>query len=175
MEKTTIEKHPRTFATISTPDGRHRIWLPRPTEAGRIFASCSFALAGHMDFVDGIDRLGYVRVERAETSDDNYSRLDLSCQDGPALCLERLMEDLPGLMEEHLATKRRELAMSSRLLDALAAEVERERLPVSIRRGTPYTDENGTETVDAVVELRGADSDFNAVLSRVVNRYIHQG
>ena len=171
----TTERQSRGFATISTPDGRHRIWLPRPTEAGRIFASCSFALAGHMDFVDGIDRLGYVRVERAETSDDNYSRLDLSCQDGPALCLERLMEDLPRLMEKHLSPKRRNFSISSPLLEALAAEVEREHLPVSIRRGTPYTDENGTETEDVVVELHDADFDFNAVLGRVVDRYIHQG
>lgn len=127
-----------------------------------------------MAFVDSIDALDYIRVDRVITYDEDISALQLTLLQDPKDCLERLMEDLPKLMEEHLATKRRELAMSSRLLDALAAEVEREHLPVSIRRGTPYTDENGTETVNAVVELRGADSDFNfnAVLSRVVNRYI---
>ena len=42
----------RGFATISTADGRLRIWVQRPTKAGRIYASCNFPLAGHWDFVD---------------------------------------------------------------------------------------------------------------------------
>lgn len=102
MEKTTTTERLPRVATISTPDGRRRLWLPRPMATGRIHAACNFALAGHMDFVDSIDTLGYVRVEGAETYDEDYSSLTLSCLQAPEGCLERLMEDLPELMEEWL-------------------------------------------------------------------------
>ena len=87
MKETTTERHPRGFATISTPDGRDRIWLPRPTASGQIYATCSF---------------GYVRVERATTYDNDYSSLHLACLTNPQDCMERLMEDLPKVMEEWL-------------------------------------------------------------------------
>ena len=93
METTTNLKE-RGFATISTPDGRHRIWLHRPTPEGSIHASCNFALAGHYDFVDAVDTLGYVSVD--------YSSMNISCLMNPAECMERLMEDLPKVMEEWL-------------------------------------------------------------------------
>lgn len=100
--KTTTEKNPRTFAIIGTPDGSRRLWLSRPTKAGHIYATCSFALTGRMAFVDSIDALDYIRVDRVITYDEDISALQLSCQQAPADCLERLMEDLPILMEEHL-------------------------------------------------------------------------
>lgn len=102
MKETTTERHPRGFATISTPDGRDRIWLPRPTASGQIYATCSFALSGRMPLVDSIDTLGYVRVERATTYDNDYSSLHLACLTNPQDCLEQLMEDLPKVMEEWL-------------------------------------------------------------------------
>ena len=102
MKETTTERQPRGFATISTPDGRDRIWLPRPTASGQIYATCSFALSGRMPLVDSIDTLGYVRVERATTYDNDYSSLHLVCLTNPQDCMERLMEDLPKVMEEWL-------------------------------------------------------------------------
>ncbi len=99
---TTTERQQRGFATIYTPDGRQRIWLHRPTPEGSIHASCNFALAGHYDFVDAVDTLGYVRVEQATTYDKDYSSLTLTCLLAPEGCLERLMEDLPEKMEEYL-------------------------------------------------------------------------
>lgn len=78
------------------------MWLHRPTESGRIFASCNFSLAGHWDFVDSIDTLGYVCVDGGTTYDNDYSSLQLACLRAPEGCLERLMEDLPELMEEWL-------------------------------------------------------------------------
>lgn len=101
METTTNLKE-RGFATISTPDGRHRIWLHRPTPEGSIHASCNFALAGHYDFVDAVDTLGYVSVYSALTYDNDYSSMNISCLMNPAECMERLMEDLPKVMEEWL-------------------------------------------------------------------------
>lgn len=92
----------RGFATISTADGRLRIWVQRPTKAGRIYASCNFPLAGHWDFVDSIDTLGYVCVDGGTTYDNDYSSLQLTCLKKPAECLERLMVDLPKVMEEWL-------------------------------------------------------------------------
>ena len=102
MEKTITEKHPRTFAIIGTPDGSRRLWLSRPTEAGHIYATCSFALTGRMAFVDSIDALDYIRVDRVITYDEDISALQLTLLQDPQDCLERLMEDLPKLMEEHL-------------------------------------------------------------------------
>lgn len=100
--ETTTEKRPRGFATITTPDGRNRIWIYRPTESGFIDIACSFDLNGRFGFVDAIDHLEYVRVEEARIIDEDYSTLMLSCQQVPMGCLERLMEDLPKVMEEWL-------------------------------------------------------------------------
>ena len=72
METTTNLKE-RGFATIYTPDGRQRIWLHRPTPEGSIHASCNFALAGHYDFVDAVDTLGYVSVYSALTYDTRWA------------------------------------------------------------------------------------------------------
>ena len=100
--ETTTERQPRCFATISSPDGRDRIWIYRPTDSGFIDIACSFGLNGQFGFVDAIDHLEYVRVEEARIHDENYSTMMLSCQQVPMDCLERRMEDLPKVMEEWL-------------------------------------------------------------------------
>lgn len=92
----------RGFATISTSDGRLRIWVQRPTPEGSIHLSCNFALAGHYDFVDAVDKLDYVTVYSALTYDNDYSSMVINCGQAPEGCLERLLEDLPELMEERL-------------------------------------------------------------------------
>lgn len=76
--------------------------LSRPLPDGRIFATCSFALAGHWDFVDSIDTLGYVRVIEGATYDMYYSCMIISCVLEPGECMERLLTDLPKVMEEWL-------------------------------------------------------------------------
>lgn len=56
-----------------------------------------------MLFVDAVDRLGYVRVDEATRIDGDLSALTLRCLVRPyARCMERLLEDIPLLMEEHL-------------------------------------------------------------------------
>lgn len=92
----------RGFAVISSPDGSHQMRLSRPLPDGRIFATCSFALAGHWDFVDSIDTLGYVRVIQGATYDADFSSMQMNCLLEPGECMERLMEDLPKVMEEWL-------------------------------------------------------------------------
>lgn len=99
MEK---EKN-KGFASVSTPDGKYRIWMPRPTGSGTMTCACSFGLQHRLPLVDAIDRLPYVRVDEVREIDEDYSTLVLTCQTTPySACLERLMEDLPNLMEEHL-------------------------------------------------------------------------
>lgn len=91
------------FASVSTPDGKYRIWMPRPTGSGTMACACSFGLQHRLPLVDAIDRLPYVRVDEVREIDEDYSTLVLTCQTTPySACLERLMEDLPNLMEEHL-------------------------------------------------------------------------
>lgn len=97
-----IRRQQRGFGSIGTPDGTHRVWLQRPTASGRICAACNFALAGHMNLVDAIDLLGYVSVDAAVSYDNDYSCLTLSCILAPEGCLEKLMDDIPKLMEEFL-------------------------------------------------------------------------
>ena len=92
----------RGFAVITSPDGSHQMRLSRPLPDGRIYATCSFALAGHWDFVDAVDTLGYVTVIEGTTYDPDYSCLMMNCVRAPEVCLERLMVDLPELMEEWL-------------------------------------------------------------------------
>ena len=98
----TNNQRTRDFAVISSPDGRHQMRLSRPLPDGRIFATCSFALAGHWDFVDSIDTLGYVCVNGASTYDTDYSSMQMTCIMEPGECMERLMVDLPKVMEEWL-------------------------------------------------------------------------
>ena len=71
METKQTIKLQRGFACIASPDERYRIWIPRPTPTGILVCTCGFALSGHMDFVDAVDRLFYVRVDRAQTIDDD--------------------------------------------------------------------------------------------------------
>ena len=52
--------------------------------------------------MDAVDTLGYVSVYSALTYDNDYSSMNISCLMNPAECMERLMEDLPKVMEEWL-------------------------------------------------------------------------
>lgn len=102
METKQTTKQQRGFACIASPDERYRIWIPRPTPTGILVCTCGFALSGHMDFVDAVDRLFYVRVDRAQTIDNDLSNLYLTCLQAPMGCMEQLLEDLPDIMEENL-------------------------------------------------------------------------
>lgn len=64
-----------------------------------------------------------------------------------------------------------EMEMSKALLEAFLQEVRTEGLPVHIQRSFPYTDENGTEMENVIIEHPDTDFDFNAILSRVINEH----
>ena len=68
----------------------------------------------------------------------------------------------------------RELSINTALLEALTDECNKSRLPVYIRRVTTYTDEDGTEMADIIIEHPYTDFDFNAVLGRVINEYMKE-
>lgn len=96
-------KNQKGFASVSTPDGRYRIWMPRPTSSGRLICSCSFALKRWMPLVDAIDALPYIQVEEVRDIDEDYSTFILTCKQTPYhACMDKLMDDLPRLMEAHL-------------------------------------------------------------------------
>lgn len=100
---TTINKTPtRGYASISTADGRYRLWIPRPTAAGTMHCTCGFGLRSHLPFVDAIDRLDYVHVEEVRQIDQDFSTIILQCDGDHKGCLTRLMEDIPNIMEEYL-------------------------------------------------------------------------
>lgn len=99
---TTNNTPTRGYASISTNDGRYRIWIPRPNAAGTMLCNCGFGLRSHLPFVDAIDRLDYVHVEAVRQLDEDFSTIVLQCDGDHRGCLERLMEDIPRLMEEHL-------------------------------------------------------------------------
>lgn len=92
----------RGYASISTPDGKYRVWIPRPTSAGRVVCSCGFALKSHLPFVDAIDALDYLQVDEVRQIDQDLSNLIISCLDKPHECMLRMVEDIPKLMEEYL-------------------------------------------------------------------------
>lgn len=98
----------RGQTSISTPDGQFRIWLNRPTAAGKIICSCGFALKEKLPFVDAIDTLGYVMTDEVRQIDQDYSTLILYCIQPPNEVVERLIEDLPILMEQYLVPNRNE-------------------------------------------------------------------
>ena len=64
-----------------------------------------------------------------------------------------------------------ELEIETGLLQALIDECRAGRLPVHIRRGVPYDDANGTMLETVIIECPDTDFDFNAVMSRVINRH----
>lgn len=98
-----VNNNQKGFASVSTPDGRYRIWMPRPTSSGRLVCSCSFALKKRLPLVDAIDALPYIQVEEIRDIDEDYSTFIITCKETPYhACMERLIEDLPKLMEEHL-------------------------------------------------------------------------
>ena len=92
----------RGYASISTPDGKFRIWLNRPTASGKIICSCGFALKQKLPFVDAISALGYVQADEVQQIDQDYSTLILYCVQSSNGVFERLIEDIPELMEQYL-------------------------------------------------------------------------
>jgi hypothetical protein len=105
-DKTSLKmenKNQRSFATVSTTDGKYRIWLPRPTKSGIMKCSCSFGLQHRLSLVDAIDALPYIRIEAVNEIDEDYSTFVLTCLKLPySECMERFMDDLPELMNQYL-------------------------------------------------------------------------
>ncbi|MDO4164032.1 MAG: hypothetical protein Q4D56_06555 [Bacteroides sp.] len=92
----------RGFASISTPDGRFRLWMQRPRVSGTILINCGFSLKERMAFVDAIDALSCVEVTSVRNVDQDYSSITLACHGLTPKCAERLLEALPDLMQQHL-------------------------------------------------------------------------
>lgn len=89
-------------ATITAPDGKNFIRIFLYPAEGIAYLSCSFGLDSRMNFVDGVDALEYVTVNQVTTYDEDYAVLRLQYDSDHKGCLERLMEDIPTLMEAHL-------------------------------------------------------------------------
>ncbi len=64
-----------------------------------------------------------------------------------------------------------ELEIETGLLQAFIDECRAGRLPVHIQRGVPYDDANGTMLETVIIECPDTDFDFNAAMSRVINRH----
>lgn len=92
----------RGYASISTPDGKFRMWVNRPTASGCIVCSCGFSLKQKLSFADAITALGYVRVDEVREIDQDYSTLILCCVHSSNGVFEQLIEDIPELMEQYL-------------------------------------------------------------------------
>lgn len=99
MERTT---NLRNYASISTPEGMYHIWLSRPTKNGEIICSCGFSLQHKMPFVDAISNLGYVFADEVQIIDQDYSVIILKCVQATEGVYEKLMDDIPELMEKYL-------------------------------------------------------------------------
>lgn len=92
----------RNFSSISTPDGKFRMWIPRLSASGKVACSCSFALKSHLPFVDAIDALDYLQVDEVIQIDQDLSYLVISCLEAPHECIMKMIEDIPELMEQYL-------------------------------------------------------------------------
>lgn len=92
----------KNFASISTLDGQFRMWIPRPTASGKVICNCGFALKNHLPFVDAIDALDYLQVDEVRQIDQDLSSLIITILDTPHECMLKMIEDLPGLMEQYL-------------------------------------------------------------------------
>lgn len=66
--------------------------------------ACSFGLKNKLPMVDAIDALPYIQIEEVNEIDEDYSTFILTCLNKPySECLERLMDDLPDIMNKHLS------------------------------------------------------------------------
>ncbi|HIY89444.1 MAG TPA: hypothetical protein H9824_12200 [Candidatus Bacteroides pullicola] len=98
-----MERIDRNNIFVSAPGRPDVILINRPHRRhGVIWLSCSFSLGNRMGMVDSIDTLGYVRVNRVSKCEYGGAWIEVSCLLGPMECMERLMVDLPELMEEWL-------------------------------------------------------------------------
>lgn len=103
MNEATVKS--RGYASISTPDAKYRMWVPRPTRSGRITCNCGFSLSRGLPFVDAISELKYVTVDEVKRIDKDFGTMVLQCNEKPGDCMERLLEDLPELMERYLVNQ----------------------------------------------------------------------
>lgn len=91
----------RVYARITTPNGKHHVWIRRP-ERGQIVCCFSFSLSGQMPFVDAVDKLEYVEVQEVKNIDPDLSYLYLECiGNSYRKANEALLEDLPNIMERY--------------------------------------------------------------------------
>ena len=97
-----MERKERNHIFVSAPGSSDVILIYRPNKKGDLLLSCSFRLNKRMGMVDSIDTLGYVRVDRVNHIEEAGTMIEVSCLMDPMECMERLMVDLPKVMEEWL-------------------------------------------------------------------------
>ncbi|TCO88123.1 hypothetical protein EV202_1276 [Bacteroides heparinolyticus] len=96
-----MNKEVRNYTSIASPDGKEKIWISRPTRVGQLQCTCSFSLKGNLTFVDAIDALEYLSVEKVGQIDEEFSFFIVRPNIDPRKCALRLIDDLPELMNEH--------------------------------------------------------------------------
>lgn len=93
----------RGYTSISTPDGKWRVWINRLNKSGQFAIACGFSIGDKLQFVDAIDALEYVQVEEVCHLDDDLSDLIIDCTiENHGEVFLRLIEDLPELMDKYL-------------------------------------------------------------------------
>lgn len=101
--------HHRNFASISTNDGRYRVWFSSPSEQGQQVITCSFSLEGKQFFLDAINSLNYLRVDCVREIGAEMSHIYLHTSIDRNECMLQLFEDLPSILEDSLGNKTIEL------------------------------------------------------------------
>lgn len=90
---------PKPFTVIEDAQGTHKMWISKKDEQNQVWIYCSFNILKYLPFVDGIESIPGITVDRAKGEDKDFSFLLLNVEKDT---LVNLVEQLPDLMEKHL-------------------------------------------------------------------------
>lgn len=93
-------KSDKPFSVISSADNRFKFWVPKPDANGRMFCTMSFNATKYLPFIDAINTLSYVTVNRVQAVDDDLSTIDLVLTGEN--CLTKFVEDVPELIYDYV-------------------------------------------------------------------------
>ena len=95
------EKKP--FYVFSDTTERLNIWVPKKSHSKRIICVAGFDLNKHLDLVDRIDQLDYIRVDCVTSVDVDMSYLTIVQHHSDSLMM--LAKDLPQILIEYVNSK----------------------------------------------------------------------
>ncbi len=89
----------RPYVKITTPDGKHFVWIKRPDREHRACLISNFGM--NTAFADAIDKLSYLTVEQISRIDTvDMCTIIFRVEGKTVECMNRLIEDIPDILDK---------------------------------------------------------------------------